>query len=77
MTKLQHPKYIYRKSDGARFTLQKDKKYTLDSSIMKGKLRCRYSRIALSGPSFVLVKDAIDKEDFYTYRGNDGHGDID
>lgn len=74
---MKNPKYIYRKSDGARFTLQKDNKYTLDSSIMKGKLRYRYSRSALSGPSFVLSKDLVDKEDSYTYRGNDGHGDTD
>lgn len=77
MKKLDSPKYIYRKSDGARFTRQKDGKYTLDSSVMKGKLRSRYARNTLVGSSFVLSEELVSKEDFYTYRGNDGHGDID
>lgn len=77
MKKLDSPKYIYRKSDGARFTRQKDGKYTFDETLTKGKLRSRYARHALSGPSFVLSEELVSKEDFYAVRRNDGHGDID
>lgn len=72
---MSNSKYIYRKSDGARFTRQKDGKYTLDKSEMSEKYRYKYN--ALTGPSFVFSKNLIDKEDFYVYRGNDGHGDVD
>jgi len=64
------PKYIYRKHDGWRFTLQKDGKYTMDKRAPGPTAHYFYS--AFAGSSFVEnINDIIIVE----YKGkNDGHG---
>ena len=47
------PKYIYRKSDGIRFTLQENGRYTMDESEMVPK--SEYGLEALTGPSFTTM----------------------
>ena len=65
------PKYLYRSSDGQRFSLQPNGKYTMDDSQMVPKYE--YPPAALPAPDFVDSKEKCVLE-VHT-RHTDGHGD--
>ncbi len=68
------PKYLYRRDDGERFTLQDNGKYTMDTSNMQPKYEYPYELLIRNG-----FKDSLDKCETKEYisNNNDGHGNGD
>ena len=67
------PKYLYRTSDGYRFTRQPDGTYTMDKSRMGRKWKYSYNSLKLLG----FVEDLRECEIVVYESDNDGHGDVD
>lgn len=71
-----YPKYLYRREDGERFTLQNDGKYTMDSSEMHKPYRYTYERL-VHNYCCVDSLDKCEKVDYSKINNNDGHGNGD
>ena len=67
------PKYLYRTSDGYRFTRQPDGTYTMDKSRMGRKWKYSYDRLH----SLDFVEDLRGYEDVRYWSDNECHGDVD
>ena len=68
--KLHKPKYLYRSSDGFRFTLRDDGRYSMDATMMVPSYSWPIE--SLGHPDFVESLDQCKIEKYESY--NDGHG---